>query len=364
MYADHDKAPRSIIASPRLNDSAAAAPAPAPAAADVPPDVDIRNRPKSARPHPPQTDDAIDSPAIAEIRGVKTTLVCVRKDARAAGLERRPAVMRPCGGKRRNDDPGRVRYDNSGGGGTNDKRVNIKSRCIIPSKRGVDGTHRPTLPSHLTCAPKFQKANSSALIHMGRTTPPAPPSFFRAASPSSSSPPSPIISGRRTSSSEPSSSTEDDIEDIIDVVVASAVVEQVEVPPALVDDDDDDARKKIGTNATRLRHCLTRLRTLATGGPSVAYMPRSDTLRVPYRRATNRSIARPRIFSSPDPTTSTSPASSPCRPTAPRDVDVVVIVDRRRWREEEGEGGTAAARGERRRRRAGEIWRWQAGIAA
>ena len=96
MYADHDNAPRSIMASPRLSDIAAA-PAPAPAA-DVPPEVDIRNRPKRAMPHPPQTDDAIRSPAMADIRGVNTTLVCVRKDARAAGLERRPAVMSPCVG--------------------------------------------------------------------------------------------------------------------------------------------------------------------------------------------------------------------------------------------------------------------------
>jgi len=104
----------------------------------------------------------------------------------------------------------------------------------------------------------------------------------------------------------------------------------------------------MGTNATRLRHCLTRLRTLATGGPSVAYMPRRDTLSVPYRSATSRSIARPTIFSpsSPeedDPTTSTSLASSSSsssssdaappprrRPTASRDVDVVVVVVDRR----------------------------------
>jgi len=55
MHADHDSAPRSITASPRLNDIAAV-PAPA-AAADVPPEVDVRNRPKRAMPHPPQTDD-------------------------------------------------------------------------------------------------------------------------------------------------------------------------------------------------------------------------------------------------------------------------------------------------------------------
>jgi len=58
-------------------------------------DVEIRKRPRRATPHPPQTDDLILSPATAEIRGVITTLVCVKKDARAAGLESRPALMNP-----------------------------------------------------------------------------------------------------------------------------------------------------------------------------------------------------------------------------------------------------------------------------
>ena len=57
--------------------------------------VEIRKRPHNAKPQPPQTEDLIFSPANAEISGVITTLVCVRNDARAAGLNSNPAVTRP-----------------------------------------------------------------------------------------------------------------------------------------------------------------------------------------------------------------------------------------------------------------------------
>ncbi len=58
-------------------------------------DVEMRASPQRARAHPPQTEDLTRSPAKAEMRGVMTTLVWVRKDARAAGLKRSPALMRP-----------------------------------------------------------------------------------------------------------------------------------------------------------------------------------------------------------------------------------------------------------------------------
>ena len=90
MYADHDSAPSSIIASPWMDAAASISNSP-----PVVADVDIRNNPNKAKPHPPQTDDLMLSPAKAEISGVNTTLVWVRKDARAAGLKRRPAVIRP-----------------------------------------------------------------------------------------------------------------------------------------------------------------------------------------------------------------------------------------------------------------------------
>jgi hypothetical protein len=73
----------------------------------------IRYKPNNANPLPPQTDGPIVSPTNAEMKGVITTLVCVRKDALAAGLTSRPKVTRPC-------------------------------------------------------APKFQNANSMALFHIGR----------------------------------------------------------------------------------------------------------------------------------------------------------------------------------------------------
>lgn len=96
MYVDHDMAPSSIMTSPRLrnavDDDIVAA-----AVAVVPPDVDIRNNPNNANAHPPHTDERMRSPAMADINGVITTLVCVRNDARAAGLTSRPAVMSPCG---------------------------------------------------------------------------------------------------------------------------------------------------------------------------------------------------------------------------------------------------------------------------
>ena len=58
-------------------------------------DVEIKNKPNKATPHPPHTDDLMRSPANADIIGVITTLVCVRKDARATALKRSPTVMRP-----------------------------------------------------------------------------------------------------------------------------------------------------------------------------------------------------------------------------------------------------------------------------
>jgi len=58
-------------------------------------EVEIRKRPNKARTHPPHTEDLMVSPARAESNGVMTTLVWVRKEARAAGLKSRPALMRP-----------------------------------------------------------------------------------------------------------------------------------------------------------------------------------------------------------------------------------------------------------------------------
>ena len=94
MYADQESAPRRIKPSPWVKVEAADSIASAATSAVVA-DVEIRKRPKRATPHPPQTDDLILSPATAEIRGVITTLVCVKKAARAAGLESRPALMNP-----------------------------------------------------------------------------------------------------------------------------------------------------------------------------------------------------------------------------------------------------------------------------
>lgn len=55
------------------------------------------------------------------------------------------------------------------------------------------------------------------------------------------------------------------------------------------DDDDDDARR-MGTNASKLSNCRTKLNTLGAGGPSVAYTPRNVTLSVPYSKATRMKI--------------------------------------------------------------------------
>lgn len=66
---------------------------------DVAVEIRNNNNPHNANPHPPQTDDLIFSPANAESNGVITTLVCVKKDARAAGLDSNPAVTNPCAPK-------------------------------------------------------------------------------------------------------------------------------------------------------------------------------------------------------------------------------------------------------------------------
>mmetsp|Transcript_7105 Transcript_7105/g.17622 ORF Transcript_7105/g.17622 Transcript_7105/m.17622 type:complete len:263 (+) Transcript_7105:948-1736(+) len=200
MYADQDSAPRSIMASPWLKPDAAADTVAASAASPTPEeaDVDIRNRPSRASPHPPQTDELMFSPAKAEMSGVNTTLVWVRNEARAAGLKRSPALMRPC-------------------------------------------------------APKFQNANSRALIHIGLIP-----------SSCASIPARPmLISSSSTLFSSPLSL----------LVIA-----------------------KIGKNVAMLKHCRTKLRTLAAGGPSVAYTALSVTFSVPYRKATNSRMTRPCSF--------------------------------------------------------------------
>ena len=68
---------------------------PAAAGAPVVADVAIKNSPTRARPHPPQTDVGIRSPPNADRRGVITTLVCDRKEARAAEVCSSPALIRP-----------------------------------------------------------------------------------------------------------------------------------------------------------------------------------------------------------------------------------------------------------------------------
>lgn len=59
------------------------------------------------------------------------------------------------------------------------------------------------------------------------------------------------------------------------------------------DDDDDDARR-MGTNASKLSNCRTKLNTLGAGGPSVAYTPRSY-IECPIQQGykDENSIARP-----------------------------------------------------------------------
>ena len=78
------------------------------------------------------------------------------------------------------------------------------------------------------------------------------------------------------------------------------------------DDDDEDANIKIGKNDNRLRICRTKLRTDAIGGPSVLYIPRSVTLRVPYRNDTRSSNIRPRsLIDGDDSLSSISPIAHP-----------------------------------------------------
>lgn len=97
MYIDHDNAPASIIVSPLLNRlNIAIFVAVAAVAVVAAAEVAIKLSPIRARPHPPQTYALMRSPAITERRGVKTTLVCVRKDALAAEVCRSPAFKRPC----------------------------------------------------------------------------------------------------------------------------------------------------------------------------------------------------------------------------------------------------------------------------
>lgn len=79
IYVDHDNAPSNIMISPLLIPGAASS-----NASDD--DVEIRKRPNSATPHPPHTERLILSPEKDDMMGVIITLVCVRKDARAAGL--------------------------------------------------------------------------------------------------------------------------------------------------------------------------------------------------------------------------------------------------------------------------------------
>ena len=86
MYADQLNAPSRIMTSPWLNIAVAVVASMPISAAASGEDVEMRKRPAKATPHPPHTDDLMLSPANAEMRGVITTLVWVRKDARAAGL--------------------------------------------------------------------------------------------------------------------------------------------------------------------------------------------------------------------------------------------------------------------------------------
>jgi len=96
MYMDHDRAPRRIMASPWLNvEVVAAATASVMASEEEDTEVEIRKRPNKAMAHPPHTEDLMLSPAKADSKGVITTLVWVRKEARAAGLKSRPALIRP-----------------------------------------------------------------------------------------------------------------------------------------------------------------------------------------------------------------------------------------------------------------------------
>ena len=75
IYIDQDKAPSNIIVSPRLNKVDVASFVAAAGAVIVVAEVAIKKRPLRARPHPPQTDAWMRSPANAERRGVITTLV-------------------------------------------------------------------------------------------------------------------------------------------------------------------------------------------------------------------------------------------------------------------------------------------------
>lgn len=97
MYVDQDNAPSNIMISPwfKVDDTVESMVLGSTTSPPVVAAVEIRKRPHNAKPQPPQTEDLIFSPANAEISGVITTLVCVRNDARAAGLNSKPAVTSP-----------------------------------------------------------------------------------------------------------------------------------------------------------------------------------------------------------------------------------------------------------------------------
>ena len=97
--------------------------------------------------------------------------------------------------------------------------------------------------SLLTCAPKFQNANSNALLQMGLTFPRKLISFFER--------------DNNTTSSSSSDAT---------------VVFNVEFVFA---------RNSMGRKVTTLNICRTKLSALGTGFPSMAYMARNVEFNVP-----------------------------------------------------------------------------------